>query len=143
MLDETLTGGSDDYEFVLRAAAAGVPIRCDGARGETHSAIHHFTGRNYSAFAPRWLNDNLRLIERLAAAYPAFERRKGGALAQTYYAFGRHHDRLGQVEAALSHYRRARRRHPAWIRPHLAIARLRMPVLARRGIEWIWDRLGL
>lgn len=142
-LDETLTGGADDYDLVLRLVAEGVPFRFDGDGPEGHTAVHHFTGANYSAHAPRWLADDLVLIERLAERYPLVARWKAELLAQIHYTFGRHHDRSGSPMRARRHYAEARSLRPAWAKPHLALLRLALPGPARRAIERAWEGLGL
>lgn len=132
-LDESLRGGGDDLEYVMRAVAQGVRLVHDAPDDAgLYSAIHHFTGRNYSAHAPRWIDDNVRLVETLAASYPLVERWRGPALARARYTLGRFHDRNGDVEAARSCYRDAARLDPLWWRPRAARLWLEVPGAVRQ-----------
>lgn len=134
-LDESLRGGSDDYEYVIRAVAEGVPLVHDGG---AYSAVHHFTGRNYSAHAPRWLEDNFQLIERLAERYPLVAAWRARALARVEYTYGRHHDRTGESAAARERYIEAARLDPRWWKPRAARMWLRLP---RRVRAWVERRM--
>jgi glycosyltransferase involved in cell wall biosynthesis len=141
-LDESLRGGADDYELALRMAAAGARFVCDASSsGGRHSAVRHHTGRNYSAHAPRYLRDDLRIVEKLADRYPAMAELRDEALARVRYAFGRHYDRTGAHRRAAVSYRRATALDPLWPKPWLARARLAMPRSVQRLVERVWLRL--
>ncbi len=127
LLDEELLGGADDLELLLRLVAEGVPLRFDGGGAPGYSAVHHFTGSNYSGHAPRFLEDNLRLVPKLAARYPLIRRHEARLLARTHYAFGRHHHRSGERHQAAERYRQASRLDPRWPRPYLARLSLLLP----------------
>lgn len=141
-LDESLRGGADDYELALRMAAAGARFRCDASRaGGRYAAIRHHTGQNYSAHAPRYLRDDLRIVEKLAARYPAMAARREEALARIRYAFGRHYDRTGSRRRALVSYRKAMALDPAWPKPWIARARLALPGPVQRWMAAAWSRV--
>ena len=142
-LDERLLGGADDYEYVLRLVAEGVPFRYDGGGPRGYSAIHHFTGSNYSAHAPRWLEDDLRLLDDLARRYPLICARRDEAVAQVHYTFGRYHDRAGELDSARAHYVAALLLDRSLLKPRLALLRLRLPTFLRRLIERLWEAIGL
>ena len=140
-LDEQLRGGGDDYHFIMRHVAAGLPLRFDGAPAGEHSAIHYFTGRNYSAHAPRWLADNITLVESLAAEYPLVARHRQDALAQAHYTYGRHYDGADDASRAREHYREAASLRPGWMKPRLAALWLALPRPLRGGVERMRNRL--
>lgn len=139
LLDESLRGGGDDTELVLRLIGEGVRFRFDDDPGARRwSAAHRFTGRNYSAHAPRWIADQVALFPRLAEAYPVLEPLRDRYLARARYALGRHHDRSGDAEAAAAEYHRAIRLDPFWWRPWAARLRLAAPATARRAVAVAW-----
>ena len=140
-LDESLRGGSDDYEYLLRVVAAGVPLRYDGGGREGYSAVHHFTGSNYSAHAPRFLKDDLELVDALARRYPLVARRADRLKARTHYMLARHHDRAGERAAASTHYAQASRLDPAWPPPRLARMALALPQPVRDRMTALRERL--
>ncbi|HEX6588872.1 MAG TPA: glycosyltransferase family 2 protein [Longimicrobiales bacterium] len=142
-LDERLRGGADDYEFVLRLVAEGVSLRFDGAGAAGWSAVHHYTGANYSAHAPRWLRDDFELIDRLAARYPLIAARADEARARFHYTMGRHHDGAGDRAEARRHYEQAVRLAPLWLRPRVARAWLRLPGPVARATDRLARRVGL
>lgn len=142
-LDETLRGGADDYEFVLRLVAEGVPLRFDGGGATGWSAVHHYTGANFSAHAPRWLGDDFVLIDRLAERYPLIGARADAARARFHYTMARHHESAGEGGEAARHYARATRLAPLWPKPRLARLRLLLPDGALRALDRAARRLGL
>lgn len=141
-LDESYRGGADDYELVLRLAAAGARFRCDASPAPARPAVfRHDTGRNYSAHAPRYLRDDLRIFPALAARYPLVARYRDRALARVRYAFGRHCDRAGRQRRAAVWYRGASRLDPWWPRPWIARLRLALPRPLQRATARLWARL--
>lgn len=141
-MDESLRGGADDAELVLRLVGEGVHFRFDDEPGaDRWSAAHRFTGRNYSVHAPRWIADQLDFFPRLAERYPVLKPFRDAYLARARYTLGRHHDRRGEAEAARAEYRRARRLDPRWWRPWVARARLAAPTPVRRLTARAWQRL--
>lgn len=127
LLDEGLRGGGDDFELLLRLVSEGVPLRYDRGGAHGYSAVHHFTGRNYSGHAPRFLEDALHLVPDLAARYPLVRRHEAPLLARAHYGLGRHHHRSGERARAIERYRQAARLDPRWLRPYLARVALRLP----------------
>lgn len=141
-LDESLRGGADDAELVLRLLAEGVRFRFDDDPGARRwSAAHRFTGRNYSAHAPRWIADQLEFFPRLAERYPLLAPLRDRLLASARFRLGRHHDRLGELEAAAAEYHRAIRLRPLWWRPWVARAGLAAPAPVRRLAASAWRRV--
>jgi glycosyltransferase involved in cell wall biosynthesis len=119
-LDETLTGGSDDYELVLRLAAEGLAFRCaDGPGG--HSAAHYLTGSNYSD-PERFFADEVVLLRALCRRYPALEPLRERSLARAHYRLARSYDGAGDRRQALAHHRMARALDPFWPAPWAALA---------------------
>ncbi len=141
-LDEDLRGGADDYELVLRMAASGARFIFNAPLSTArYSSIRHHTGRNYSAHAPRYLRDDLRIIRKLAAELPLMSHYREKALARVWYAFGRHYDRSRTPLKASACYRRASRLDRCWWKPWLARLRLVLPARAQRWIEAGWEWL--
>jgi glycosyltransferase involved in cell wall biosynthesis len=121
-LDEALTGGSDDYELVLRLAAEGLAFRCaDEPRGGGHSAAHYLTGSNYSD-PERFFADEVVLLQALCRRYPALEPLREKSLARAHYRLARSYDGSGAPDRALSHHRMARALDPSWPAPWAALA---------------------
>ncbi len=119
-LDETLTGGSDDYELVLRLAAEGLAFRCADEPGG-HSAAHYLTGSNYSD-PERFFADEVVLLQALCRRYPAMEPLREKSLARAHYRLARSYDVAGARQHALSHHRMARALDPYWPAPWAALA---------------------
>lgn len=140
-LDESLRGGSDDYEYLLRLVAAGVPLRYDGGGSDGYSAVHHFTGSNYSAHAPRFLKDDLELVDAMARRYPLVARRADQLKARTHYMLARYHDRAGERADARTHYAQASRLDPTWPMPRLARLALALPQVLRDHLTALRERL--
>ena len=140
LLDEGLTGGSDDMELLLRLVAEEVSFRYEGGGPDDYAAIHHFTGGNYSAHAPRFLEDDLRMIPALAARYPLIQAYRKRLLARTHYTYGRHHDRRGAPEKARRHFREASRLDPRLLRARLARLWLVLPQRVRNTVSTARDR---
>ncbi len=138
-LDEGLLA-ADDTELVLRLLAASVPFRFAGAEGGW-SAVHRFTGRNFSEHVPRWVGDQLRFIPELAARFDRIRPYRDAFLARAHYTLGRHHDRRGELPEAGEEYRRASRLDPLWWRPWIARLRVAAPRPVRRLLAAAWDRL--
>lgn len=121
-LDETLTGGSDDYELVLRLAAEGLAFRCsDAPREGGHSAAHYLTGSNYSD-PERFFADEVVLLQALCRRYPAVAPLREKSLARAHYRLARALDGAGDPQRALSHHRMARALDPYWLAPRGALA---------------------
>ena len=127
LLDESIRGGSDDWEYLLRIVAEGATLRFDSPPAGGWSAVHHFTGENYSAHAPRILDGDLRIVERLAERYPLILQQRDRLTARTHYTYGRYHDRAGNRREARRHYETAARLDPAWRAPRLARLWLVLP----------------
>jgi GT2 family glycosyltransferase len=120
-LDETLTGGSDDYEFVLRLAAEGLAFRCADHGGGRYSAVHYVTGCNYSD-PERFFADESVLLRVLSRRYPALAALYDKSLARAHYRLARSFDRAGVRHQALTHHRMARLLDPYWLAPWAALA---------------------
>lgn len=138
-LDETLRGGADDTEFVLRLIGEGAVFRFDG-HGDSGvwSAAHRHTGQNYSSHAPRWVADQLEFVPRLAERYGCIVPFEDLLLARSRFTLGRHHERQGDAEAAAREYARASRLDPSWWRPWAARARIHVPRPLRRWTARAW-----
>lgn len=119
-LNETLTGGSDDYELVLRLAAEGLEFRCADEPGG-HSAAHYLTGSNYSD-PERFFADEVVLLQALCRRYPALEPLRERSLARAHYRLARSYDGAGARQQALAHHRMARSLDPFWPAPWAALA---------------------
>lgn len=138
-LDERLRGGGDDYEFVLRAAVDGVSFRCVDREPGRFSAVHHFTGRNYSA-AVGWLEDSIAALETHAARSPVIAGDLGAARARVRYWAGRYLDRAGHRKAAARKYVAALAETPLLLEAYAALALLALPTRARRFVHWLLRR---
>ena len=138
-LDETLRGGADDTELVLRLVGEGVAFRFDGhGEGPVWSVAHRHTGDNYSDDSARWVGDQLSFIPRLAARYPAIAPLKGAFLARSHFTLGRRFEEMGEWSRAAQAYRTATRHDPFWWRPRIARARLFAPPAVRRVTGRLW-----
>lgn len=117
-LDETLAGGADDYELVLRLAAEGLSFQCADRPGvpARYSAVHYLTGNNYSD-PERFFADEIMLLDAMGRRYPALQRLHRKGLARTHYRLARSYDTVGASRRALSHHRTARGLDPYWIAP--------------------------
>ncbi|MBW3629359.1 MAG: glycosyltransferase family 2 protein [Gemmatimonadetes bacterium] len=122
-LDETLTGGSDDYEFVLRLAAEGLSFRCADPPHEAgrYSAVHYLTGRNYSD-PERFFANEVALLQVLCDRYPTLAPLYERSLARAHYRLARAYDGAGVPRRALEHHRTARALDPYWLAPWAAVA---------------------
>ncbi len=138
--DESLTGGADDTELVLRLLAEGVPFRHAPCR-DGWCARHHVTGANYSADPTRWAGDHLAFIPRLARRYRAIAAVRDPLLAGTHFVLGRHHAADGSRDAALESLARASRLDPWWWKPRAARLALRMPASWADALERAWRRV--
>lgn len=118
-LDESLRGGSDDYELVLRLAAEGCRFRCCDPPG-TVGALRYLTERSYS-HAPRFFRDNMAIVEKLRDRYGLTRRLLLRLEARSHFRLARHHVREGRVEDARSAYRAAARARPLWWKPYAGL----------------------
>lgn len=139
-LDESLRGGADDTELVLRLIAEGVPFRAARC-GAGWCARHHVTGSNYSDDVTRWVGDQLTFLPRLAERYPAMAALEDRFLARSHFVLGRHHEKAGDRRRAAQEYRRARSLDRRWWKPAVARPLLALPVGVRRAVEGVWRRL--
>lgn len=138
-LDETLRGGADDTEFVLRLVGEGVTFRFDGDdERRPWSVAHRHTGENYSGDAARWVADQLVFIPRLADRYPAIAPLRNAFLARSHFTLGRRHEEHGERARAAAQYDTASRYDPLWWRPRVARLRLQSPPAVRRVTERLW-----
>lgn len=141
-LDETLRGGADDTELVLRLVGEGVTFRFDGhGRRRVWSVAHRHTGGNYSDDAARWVSDQLTFIPRLADRYAVIATFEDAFLARSHFTLGRRHEERGDRSKASGEYRRASRYDPLWWRPRVARARLHAPPGVRRLTGRVWAGL--
>lgn len=138
-LDESLRGGADDTEFVLRLAGEGLAFRFDG-HGERRvwSVAHRHTGENFSADAARWVADQLTFIPRLAERYPAIAPLEDAFLARSHFTLGRRHEDRGSTSEAAREYETASEYDPLWWRPRVARVRLHAPPGLRRVTGRVW-----
>lgn len=139
LLDEEITGGSDDFEFVLRLAAEGTKfVNVDIKEGpRVYSAIHHYTGENYSNVV-RSVRDHRLILEKLSKRYSIVAELSRVGLALMDYALGRHLQRTGQLTEAKRLYRSALAHRPVWWRPWIALALANMPFPVQKAAESAW-----
>lgn len=95
-MDESLRGGCDDYDFVLRAAAAGWHFL---RASEQPVAVRREHGENFSD-AVRFYEDTKRILGRLVSAHPELDRLARHELARAALNAGKvQHLRGHRVEA--------------------------------------------
>lgn len=123
-LDESLRGGCDDYELVLRLAAEGAGFHCTDPPGQV-GAVRHLTGNSYS-HPPRFFTDHMAILEAHGERYglPTGLRRRFEARA--HFRLARHHVKTGRPAEARRGYRAAMAAWPLWPRPYLGLLLLRL-----------------
>lgn len=142
LLDEEIKGGGDDYELVLRLAAEGVKFVNVDIRAGPHaySAVHHYTGRNYSN-ALRFLEDGRRIVEKLSDRFAAIDSLKAQKLAKIDYGLARYWHCSGELTEARLSYKRALARRPMWWRPWAGLALTYTPRALHQAMTAIRLRL--
>jgi len=115
LLDESLRGGSDDYDFCLRLAAKykikylNIPL-----------ALHRIHGANYSN-AERFFRDDVRIMDKILSQLPFLAPLKKKKLAILYYGLGRCYQLRGDFRHARLALWKAIQYHPLSLKPFLAL----------------------
>ena len=135
LLDEMLTGGSDDYDFWLRLAPhfkfAYVPIPLVVAR------LH---GGNHSD-ADRQIRDTFVIVQKATAQNPELAALKDRKLAWLYYRQGKHSFEHGRYPAARQQLREAIGLNPFSIKPVVTWVLSYCPPLGKVGLRK-WRQLS-
>jgi D-inositol-3-phosphate glycosyltransferase len=140
-LDESVRGGSDDYEFVLRLAAGGVRFLSDDfGSARRYSAIYHMGTDNHSR-GPWFLSEEHGFLRDLARGRPHLQKHMGFALARSHFRAGRIFERRAERFAAAAEYRSAILLRPSSLRPRLALLALRTPDGVKDRLEIGWRKL--
>ena len=115
LLDESIKGGADDYEFCLRLATKhkikylSIPL-----------AIHRIHKANYSD-VERFFQDNLFIMDKAFAQAPFLAALRKKKLAMLYYDLGRYYQQEGRFHHAREALWKAVRYYPLKIKPFLAL----------------------
>ena len=115
LLDESLKGGCDDYDFCLRLAAKykvkylDVPL-----------ALHRIHEANYSNME-RFFRDDMRIVDKILAQFPFLAPLKKKKLATLYCCLGIDYQLRGDFSRARLTLCKAIRYRPLSIKPFLAL----------------------
>ncbi|BAS28094.1 glycosyl transferase [Limnochorda pilosa] len=105
LLDESLRGGSDDYDFVLRAAVASQLVW--GQTGQSAMLTRHEHEANYSR-VDRFFADTTRISSKwLLSSDPKLRAAARQALGRQWFSLARYFHRTGEFQEAVQGYGRS------------------------------------
>lgn len=115
LLDESIRGGSDDYEFCLRLA-----VKYKVEYLNMPLAVHRIHEANYSN-VERFFRDNLLIMDKVLAQEPFLTVFRKKKLAMLYYSLGRYYQQNEGFHQAKEALWKAIKYRPLQIKPALAL----------------------